>query len=387
VRKILAGLVILNLLFLGTFLYPSLVERSSGDSVESSTSSTDTLAQELDATNEQQIDPKVDLVSERLASMTLEEKIGQMIFVGYDGADSRVQLQSLVKNSKIGGVMLMGNNFDANNADLVESLQQSTEIELFIGIDQEGGIVNRISDPGYELRSQTKVDSLQLADEISLKRAEELSELGINTNFSPVLENITNPDSFLYQRVFRGSDQQISQYGSAYVANYQQNKVHATVKHFPGHTNSSVDSHLNLPVANLNEAEFLEHISIFDEVISNSNPSFVMIGHISFPNQDSVYPSSLSKTIIQDYLRDRLGFTGLVITDDLSMQAVTNNYGKTQAAITAVNAGNDILLYVENETSIIEIKAALLDAVQSGQIKEDRIDDAVFRILDKKLNP
>jgi len=329
-------------------------------------------------------------IQDRLDDLTIEQKIGQMLFVGYDGSDTDEQLKNMVNSNYLGGVMLMGPNVsDTNNASLlIDDLQSISKNEsstsLFIGIDQEGGIVQRITDPTFELTSQPQINTIEQAEEIAAKRAIELTRLGINTNFSPVVETITDPNSFLYDRVFRGSSQDVRNYTVAYVNSYEQNGLMSTIKHFPGHNNASIDSHIGLPSSNMTDQEFEQHISTFSQTIGDAKPTFTMVGHILVPTQDPNLPSSLSPTIINDYLKTDIGYEGLVITDDMSMGAIIKNYGKIEAAVRAIEAGNDILLYVEDQFSISEIHTALVSKVDSGELKEELIDQSVLKILTVK---
>jgi beta-N-acetylhexosaminidase len=197
------------------------------------------------------------------------------------------------------------------------------------------------------------------------------------------LENIINKDSFLYNRVFRGQKEKIISLGSNMVQGYQDAGIAATVKHYPGHDDSSVDSHKNLPVSTVENQDFHDYVSPFIEVIKNKKPLIVMMAHVLFPNIDPVYPATLSPVIINQ-LRNEYGFDGVIITDDMNMGAITKNYGIEQSAIQAIKAGNDILLYVSSEEDFLRAYNAVISAIENNEISQGRIDESVYRILKLK---
>jgi beta-N-acetylhexosaminidase len=216
-----------------------------------------------------------------------------------------------------------------------------------------------------------------------LARGKELHAKGINVNFSPVLEYITNPASFLYYRVFRGSKENVTTYGENMVRGYQDAGIVATVKHFPGHDDTSVDSHKNLPISTIDKKGLPEHMSIFKAVIEKEKPLMVMTAHVLFPKIDPVYPATLSPIFIK-MLREDYSYDGIIITDDMNMGAITKSFGVEKSAIQAINAGNDILLYVAPTETINRAYTAVLNAVRDGHISEERIDSSVYRVLNLK---
>ncbi len=334
------------------------------------------------------IEKPIDNIRIILDKMSLEEKVGQMFLAGIYTNDSDEVLKKLIKEKKIGSIILMNSNIKGKDVHaLINSLQglatSSSQQNLLITIDQEGGIVSRINNPNLDLTSQTKIKDYNQAYEVSSKRAKELSLLGINVNFSPVLDYINNPSSFLYNRVFRGTKEQVSSLGIAMVKGYQDNGISATVKHFPGHDNNSVDSHRSLPVSSIKENDLLEYIEVFRNVIKESKPYMVMTSHVLFPKIDAKYPATLSPKIIS-VLRNDLLYNGVIITDDMNMGAITTKFGIKEAAKQAVLAGNDILLYVANEKIINEAYNEIIDSVNNGQISMDNINNSVYRILSLK---
>ena len=331
---------------------------------------------------------EVDPIKTLIQSMTLEEKVSQMFLAGIYSEDSAYVLKQLIIDKKIGSVILMGPTIKNRDvAEVVDDLQDAArstnQPPLLISIDQEGGTVSRIKDPGSELTSQPEIhDSIQ-AYKVALTRGSELKRKGVNVNFSPVLENITEPSSFLYSRVFRGTTENIASYGESMVRGYQDAGIAATIKHFPGHEDSSVDSHKNLPVSTVDKNGIYKHTRIFKEVIDKGNPLLVMTAHVLFPEIDKTYPATLSPELI-GILRDDYQFDGVIITDDMNMGAITKMFGVETAAVQAVRAGNDILLYVADTTVINRARDAVISAISSQDISEGRIDESVYRILKLK---
>ncbi len=338
--------------------------------------------------NEKIEEKPIDNIRIEMDKMSVEEKIGQMFLAGIYTNDSTEVLKKLIGEKKIGSVILLNPNIKGKDIrSLTNSLQSiatsSGQPILLISIDQEGGIVSRINNPLWDLTSQTKIKNYDESYGIASRRGNELRSVGINVNFSPVLDYITNPKSFLYNRVFHGTKEEISSLGIAMVKGYQDNGISATVKHFPGHDDSSVDSHKSLPVSEITEQEMPDYIEIFRKVIEESKPYMVMTSHVLFPKIDLKYPATLSPKII-NILRNDLKFNGIIITDDMNMGAITSKFGTREAVKQAIIAGNDILLYVANEKIINEAYNEVLNMFNTGQISLERIDSSVYRILSLK---
>jgi beta-N-acetylhexosaminidase len=330
----------------------------------------------------------IDPIKVRLEKMTLEEKVGQMLLAGIYTEDGQEVLERLISERKIGSIILMGPNIKNKRVvDVTTRLQSiaasTNQPPLIISIDQEGGIVSRIKDPDSDLTSQPDIKDAEQAYKVANDRGIELYNKGVNVNFSPVLEYITNKNSFLYNRVFRGTKEDDISFGSMMVRGYQDAGIAATIKHFPGHDDSSVDSHKNLPTSKVTPEDLREHARPFAEVIKNSDPMMVMTAHVLFPKIDPIFPATLSPTII-NILRNDYKFDGVIITDDMNMGAITKSFGIETSAVQAILAGNDILLYVATEETVNKAYNAILTAIKTGQLTEDRIDQSVYRILKLK---
>ncbi|HEY4503899.1 MAG TPA: glycoside hydrolase family 3 N-terminal domain-containing protein [Candidatus Paceibacterota bacterium] len=329
-----------------------------------------------------------DKISIKIENMTLEEKIGQMFLVGIFTGDSNATLEKLITDKKIGSIILMNQNIkDQKIANLTQHFQDvassTHQPPLLISVDQEGGIVSRITDSDSDLTSEPQIRNPNQAYNVALARGKELYKKGVNVNFAPVLEYITDPDSFLYHRVFRGSKENMTTNGENMVRGYQDAGIASVVKHFPGHDNDSIDSHKNLPISKIDKENLTEHMRIFEKVIEKEKPSMVMTAHVLFPKIDPTYPATLSPIFIK-ILRDDYNYDGVIITDDMNMGAITKSFGIEKSALQAVNAGNDILLYVAPIETINKAYDAILQAVRDGRISEERIDSSVHRVLKLK---
>ena len=322
---------------------------------------------------------------EIISEMTLEQKVGQLFIMGFWGTEPDYYITKMIKERYIGGVILFKYNVKDREqlVQLSKSLQLLSErVPLFISIDQEGGVVSRLGkDIVSEITAQNEIKTEKDAYNISRKRAKELKALGISMNFSPVLDNIQREDSFLYDRVFRT---EITLLGNSMISGYSDGGIIAVPKHFPGHPDDLIDSHKALPEVNISEAEFDAYASQFKEVLLNENTQAMMVGHILLKQIDSANPSSLSKKIITEILRNKYGFNGVVITDDMQMGALTENFGISEAAVKAIAAGNDILIYSGEPEEQAQAYNAIISAVKNGTISEERINESVLRIFTLK---
>ena len=241
--------------------------------------------------------------------MTLEEKIGQLLVCGFDGLKPSDEIKGLIKDYNIGGVILFSRNIKdpAQTARLCNSLQEISKTPLFICVDQEGGKVSRLPKPFTQFAGNAaigKSNSVKLAYAFGEITAKELKAVGINANFAPVLDVNTNPDNpIINERAFSNNPNSVSRFGLAVIAGLQDNGVIACCKHFPGHGDTSLDSHYQMPVVEhsierLNEIELLP----FKHAAEN-DVAAIMTAHVLYKGLDEKYPATLSKKIIHDLLR------------------------------------------------------------------------------------
>ncbi len=325
--------------------------------------------------------------------MSLDEKIGQMIFAGISGTSANQKTKELIHKYKIGGIILYAENIETSKQTLQLLNQLKMENEdnpqpLLLGIDQEGGDVSRLPKEIIHIPTNQEIgarNNSQFSYEIGTLLGKELNAFGFNLNFAPVLDVNSNPNNpVIGDRSFSNDTDVVSKLGIKTMKGIQSQNVISVIKHFPGHGDTSVDSHLNLPVVDksLEQLDELELLP-FKEAIDNGADA-VMIAHLLLPKIDGKFPSSMSKKVITDILREQLAFDGVVISDDMTMNAITNNYDMKEAAVESVKAGSDIILVAHDYNKIIATVDALKQAVIKGEISEDRINESVRRIIGLK---
>ena len=327
-----------------------------------------------------------------IARMSLEQKVGQLIVVGFEGTRIDAEIESNIKQRFIGGVTLFARNIESPRqvAKLTANLQKLTQetecrIPLFIATDQEGGWVARLKTgatvlPGNMALGATR--SAELAEQAGRVTAIELAAVGINLNFAPVMDVNNNPlNPVIDRRSFGGCPDLVSRLGRAYINGLQRNGVLATAKHFPGHGDTTVDSHADLPMV----GHGMERIHAIElkpfRAAIEADVAAIMTAHILYSALDANRPATLSRPILTNLLREDLGFDGLIITDDMEMKAIDDRYQTGEAAVMAVEAGADIVLTLWTYDNQAKVFNALVSAVKNGRISEDRIDQSVQRIL------
>ena len=334
-----------------------------------------------------------DEILETISNMSLEEKIGQLVISGFYGTTLDENILKLIKENKISGVILFNRNVKDSNTllSLNNSLKESNKnnkLPLFISVDEEGGSVTRMPRDIKRLPTNKYIGSLNNKD-LSYKvgeiLGEQLSYFGFNMNFAPVLDINSNPNNpVIGDRSFGNNKDIVSSLGTSTMKGIQSKNIISVVKHFPGHGDTSVDSHVNLPVVNydinrLNSFEFVP----FKTAIQNGADA-VMVGHILLPKIDNKYPSSMSYKIVTNILRKDLGFNGLVVSDDMTMGAITENYSIEEAAVKSINAGVDLLLVCQKYENTENVLKALKEAVLNGTISKERLDNALYNIISIK---
>lgn len=334
-----------------------------------------------------------DTIEAMINNMTIEEKIGQMVIVGVEGDAISSNIQRMIQEYHVGGFIFMGKSVKNTTQLLklvndIKTTNSDNETPLFLSIDQEGGRVDRLPDEFKEYPTNEeigKINNKELSYNIGRAMAYEISSFGFNMDFAPVLDINSNPkNTVIGDRAFGTSSQIVSSLGVETMKGLRDSNVISVVKHFPGHGDTAVDSHVGLPKVNkdlrsLNSSELIP----FREAIKN-NVDGIMIAHILLPKIDSKYPATLSKVVISDILRGHMGFKGVVITDDMTMGAITKNYRVGDAAVQSINAGSDIILIAHDYSKGIDVINSIVSAVNNGNIKMDRIDESLYRILKLK---
>lgn len=331
--------------------------------------------------------PAARAMRRKIAAMPLDEKIGQMLMVAIPDAVLSAHTAEWLRGRHIGGVILLGHNIrtEGQTARLIRDLQEKARgpgnPPLFISADQEGGAVSRFLFL-KELTAQKDIVTQDQALDMAEARAEELRALGINVNFSPVLDVAESPKDFIAPRAFSGSSEKVAELATAMIRGYENGGVIAAAKHFPGHGGTPADSHKDLPTVSRNADAAASALLPFREAIKEHVP-MVMVGHIKVPEIDHEYPASLSPATI-NILRSSFGFNGIIITDNLGMGAITRSYSLPDAAVQSIKAGADIALAVRAIADYNKVQDALMSAVRSGDISEISINQSVSRIISLK---
>ena len=327
---------------------------------------------------------------ETIAGMTLEEKVGQLFFVRCPEAGAEED----VKTYHLGGLLLFGRDYkDANGEWLteeqftkaVQGYQDAADIPLFIGSDEEGGTVTRASrNPDLFSEQLPSPQSLYAALGLDglVQRTQEyndrLAALGMNVNFAPVCDVSTNPNNFIYDRAFGQDAQATADYIAGVVPAYAKAGVACVLKHFPGYGNNA-DTHTGVAIDARPYTTFEQSDLVPFEAGIAAGAPFVLVSHNVVECMDSAYPASLSQKV-HALLRDTLGFDGVILTDDLAMDAVKAYAEDGSAAVLALLAGNDMIVTTDYQTQIPQVIAA----VEDGTIAESDIDAHVYRVLREK---
>lgn len=333
------------------------------------------------------IDKKVDQI---VASMSKTEKIGQMVMIGIQGTKVDDDSLYMLNQYHMGGVILFDRNMDSSEQvkQLTSDLQaQSNEkVPLFIGIDEEGGDVVRMAEKLTPPPSQKEIGAIgdtEQARTWAVKTAKSLKDMGINVNFAPVADVGSND-----KRSYSTDANTVIDFVRAATKGYQQENIIYSLKHFPGIGKGKVDSHVDSSNIDASKDTLMaEDILPFKTIIDENEPNdyFILVSHLKYPALDEEYPASLSSKIMTDLLRNELGYKGIIITDDMEMGAVANHNDFRSIGVNAVKAGADIVLVCHEYQHQQEVYLGLLDAVNSGEISQERIDESVKRIIKVKL--
>ena len=333
------------------------------------------------------IDEKVDKIVE---SMSQTEKLGQMVMIGIQGTKVDDDSLYMLNQYHMGGVILFDRNMESPEQvkQLTSDLQaQSNEkVPLFIGIDEEGGDVVRMAEKLTPPPSQKEIGATgdtEQARTWAIKTAKSLKDMGINVNFAPVADVGSND-----KRSYSTDTNTVIDFVRAATKGYQQENIIYSLKHFPGIGKGKVDSHIDSSSIDVTkEILMAEDIIPFKTIINENKPEdyFILVSHLKYPALDEEYPASLSSKIMTDLLRNELGYKGIIITDDMEMGAVANHNDFRSIGVNAVKAGADIVLVCHEYEHQQEVYLGLLDAVNSGEISQERIDESVKRIIKVKL--
>jgi len=322
--------------------------------------------------------------------LSLEEKIGQMLLVGFHGLEPPEHILHWLAEGRISGVILFARNIDTPEqvAGLTRACHEAAKYPILVAIDQEGGVVARLREGFTESPGAMALgaaDSEELAEEVSAVLATELRALGINWNLAPAIDithNIHNPSVGV--RSLGTDPLRVARLAAAQARGFQRAGVAATAKHFPGKANTPVDPHVSLPVIEDPLDDMLDIDLVPFRAASEAGIAAMMVTHVQFKDLEPEYPSTLSPKIIKGLLRRDVGFTGLVSTDCMEMKAVTNKYGPGESAVLAALAGANAILFSHTREYQEEVYDALLEAARSGRIPMEDIDLAVDKVQETK---
>lgn len=324
------------------------------------------------------------MIKKLIDNMTIEEKVAQLIITGYNNVDEVVNA-----NINFCGVILFKKNIStiSKTKSDIDKLK-SFKYHLFVSVDQEGGRVSRLPEESGSFEAALEIgnkNDKQYAYSFGKKTGIALSNIGFNLNFAPVFDIYSNSkNTVIADRAFGKTPDRVSEIANEVMNGLRDANIIPTAKHFPGHGDTSVDSHAGLPVVEKTLGELQEYEFIpFRNAIKN-NVEMIMAGHIVIKEVDSK-PTTLSYEMITNVLRKQLMYDGVVITDDIGMGAISKKYSVKEAAVLAISAGCDIVLCSQNIESGKKAYNALLDAYKSGELTEQRINESLVRILRLKV--
>ncbi|SRR5690554_357811 len=330
-----------------------------------------------------------EVLAQFVEDMTLQEKIGQMLMAGFEGTQVSEREVSLIEDYHIGGFIFFGRNItnEEETRNLIHELKtikSDSPVQLFIGVDEEGGPVSRLSGIYRNLPPQSSLGESgdpEIAYEYGSIQGEKLRRLGFNVNFSPVLDVDSNPNNpVIGNRAISNDPSLVAQLGIQVWKGIGDQGVVPVGKHFPGHGDTDVDSHTLLPVIEKSREELDEtELVPFQASVDQGIPA-LMVGHLLIPALDQE-PASLSEGIMEDLLRDEMGFRGVLFSDDLTMGAITDRMSVSEAAVDFIGAGGDVALICHGETEVMEAFKAIEAAVRDGIISEEYIDQKLVRII------
>ena len=325
----------------------------------------------------------------------LNQKIGQLFFIGIPGPQLDDSTGDLLDRIQPGGVCLFARNIRERRQtrDLLDGVRNRLSIEPLLSIDQEGGLVDRLRRVMTPMPAADKITSIEDAATLGGIIGEALRILGFNMNFAPVVDIIDAERGLfsngLHSRAFGTAKDEAVDLASAFLDEMQSQGCLGCLKHFPGLGAAEVDSHKELPTVSVSETDFREtDVYPYSRILASRDVRAVMVAHAAYPNvglqehdqSGKLLPSSLSPAIISKLLRGDLGFGGLVLTDDLEMGAIVENYGIGDACKMAIAAGADMLAICASVDAIAEAHDAISRAVESGEISEQRLDESIERI-------
>lgn len=339
------------------------------------------------------------MILKQTLKLPLEQKVGQLFFIGLPGPELDDQTRKLLADIGPGGVCLFARNIREaeQTRKLLDGIREILPVDPLLSLDQEGGLVDRLRRILTPMPAANSIETAEQASELAAIIAEAIRILGFNVDFAPVVDVLNVKRSHytngLHSRAFGKSETDVSRLAGAFLSTLQKNGVVGCLKHFPGLGASEVDSHEELPRVNI-AADELNSVDLvpYKQLLQTGEVYAIMVAHAAYPKLNlqeaaqngTLLPSSLSRNVVGGLLRSELGFGGLVLTDDLEMGAILKNYGIGDACKLAINAGEDMLCICAGVDSIYAGFNAVLDAVKANEISMERIDESLKRITATK---
>ena len=331
-------------------------------------------------------------VDKLVANMSDADKVGQLMMIGIHGKTLNDDAKFMLNEYRVGGIILFDRNMESKDqvksliTDINKTGKSAGLTPLFIGIDQEGGAVARMEDQLIKVPPAEELGKEPIEQAVSLAKQSgtELKDLGFNINFAPVADL-----GLTYGRSFSTKPDDVVRYASTVSKAYDEVGLWYSYKHFPGIGKTDVDLHADTSVVPVSKETLLnEDTKVFVDLIKQSKPNTyaIMVSHAMYPQIDADHPSSLSKTIITDWLRKDMGYNGVVVTDDMDMGALAKHYTFGDMAVQSILAGSDILLVCHEYEHMQEAYNGLMKAVKDGRISKERLDESVKRILLMKMS-
>lgn len=334
---------------------------------------------------------------EILGKMTIEEKLGQLLVVGFPKDTTDEVIADYIEKYKVSGFILFSRNYSSFDAQysLVEGLKARNSLKnplpLFIAIDEEGGTVSRLPKGGThfpDAKLVGKAGDPELTAKTGEVIGQELKAAGINLDFAPVLDIVESSENkLLIRRSYGSSPETVISHGTAFINGLQASGVIASPKHFPGHGATTVDSHGKLPVINIDMDTFKNRELLPFKAVIDQGLDIIMAGHLAYPQLDpSGLPATRSRYFLTEILRKQLNFNGIAISDDIEMGGYTSgSLTLEEGAVESFNAGLDIFLIGSSKEVQDRVLSALAAACGDGRITEERLDESVLRIIKVKL--
>ena len=323
-----------------------------------------------------------------MSQLGIAHSAGQVLVVGFGSTGPTPRLCELARSGQVGGFVLFRRNLGSPQEVLAQNVRlrslAPSELPLWIAVDQEGGRVARLGPPVLKLppmRSLGQLDDLALTREAACSLGQQLAILGFNLDFAPVLDVDTNPGNpVIGDRSFSREPEDVIQHARAFAAGLAEAGIASCGKHFPGHGDTHLDSHLALPALD-HPMERLTRVELAPFATLSGELPCVMTAHVVFRSIDPVHPATLSRAVVTGLLRDQLGFSGIIFSDDLEMKAVSETYGVAQAACMAIDAGCDQVLICEHEELTFEAHAALVARAEREPAFAARLEHAAQRAI------